>query len=135
MIEPSWLSISDVCEIHIEIIGNSGGSFGILNQGALDSTLNKPKNLYFYNSDADLYDLAAFYGYGLAKNHCFIDGNKRVAFIAIYTFLGKNNILLMASEENATTTFLELAASFDSQEQDVKKLSDWLRANSQLFTR
>ncbi len=55
MIEPLWLDISDVYDIHNEVISDSGGSSGILNQGALESTLNKPKNLYCYNGDGNLY--------------------------------------------------------------------------------
>jgi death on curing protein len=134
MIEPLWLDITDIYDIHGEVVINSGGSSGVLNQGALESTLNKPKNLYYYNGDEDLYRLAASYGYGLTKNHCFIDGNKRTAFITAYTFLLNNNIRLVASNENATKTFLELAASFADQEEDMKKLSIWLRINSILIS-
>jgi death on curing protein len=130
MIEPLWLDISDICDIHNEVILDSGGSSGILNQGALESTLSKPKNLYCYSGDGNLYRLAASYGYGLTKNHCFIDGNKRTAFITAYTFLLNNGIRLIASNENATTTFLELAASFANQEEDIEKLSNWLKVNS-----
>lgn len=83
MIEPVWIDIDDVLELHNEIIANSGGSYGVLNLGALESTLNKPKNLYYYNSNTNLFDLASSYGYGLIKNHCFIDGNKRIAFNGI----------------------------------------------------
>lgn len=130
MMDFLWLDISDVYDIHNEIISDSGGGFGILNQGALESTLNKPKNLYYYNNDENLYRLAASYSYGLIKNHCFIDGNKRTAFIAAYTFLLNNGIRLIASNENATKTFLELAASFANQEEDIEKLSNWLKVNS-----
>jgi death on curing protein len=134
MIEPLWLDISDVYDIHNEIIVDSGGSSGVLNQGALESTLNKPKNLYYYNDDDNLYRLAASYAYGLTKNHCFVDGNKRTAFITAYTFLLNNNIRLVASNENATKTFLDLAASLDNQEEDMEKLSVWLELNSVLIS-
>ena len=77
MIEPCWLNIHDVCAIHGEILATSGGASGILNQGNLESTLNKPKNLYHYGNEVTLYELAASYGYGFVKNHCFVDGNKR----------------------------------------------------------
>jgi death-on-curing protein len=134
MIEPLWLDILDICDIHNEVINDSGGSLGILNEGALESTLSKPRNLYFYSSDGDLYKLAASYGYGLTKNHCFIDGNKRTAFITAYTFLLNNGIKLIASNEDATKTFLELAASFANQEEDLEKLCEWLRLNSMLIS-
>lgn len=134
MIEPFWVDISDVCILHNEIIAESGGTSGILNQGALDSTLNKPKNLYHYSDDLNLYELAASYGYGLTKNHCFIDGNKRIAFITVYTFLLNNGIEIVASEIEATNIFLDLAASLESQEKDMDKLANWLQANSNLIS-
>ncbi|MDJ0797855.1 MAG: type II toxin-antitoxin system death-on-curing family toxin [Calothrix sp. MO_167.B12] len=98
MTEPCWLDIHDICAIHGEILAESGGASGILNKGALESTLNKPKNLYHYEDNVTLYKLAASYGYELAKNHCFVDGNKRIALIAVYTFLSVNGIELTASE-------------------------------------
>ncbi len=97
MSEPYWLDVRDICAIHGEILAESGGSSGILNKGSLDSTLNKPKNLYFYsNKQASLYELAAAYGYGLVKNHCFVDGNKRIALIAVYKYLNKINYIFSA---------------------------------------
>ena len=131
MIEPCWLNIHDVCAIHGEILATSGGESGILNQGSLESTLNKPKNLYHYGNDVTLYELAASYGYGLVTNHCFVDGNKRVALIAVYTFLSINGIELTASEVDAASFFLELAASLEKQEQNMEKLVSWLQDNSE----
>jgi death on curing protein len=131
MIEPLWLEIVEVCAIQNEIMAESGGDSGLLNEGALDSTLNKPKNLYHYNNEATLYDLAAAYGYGLVKNHCFLDGNKRIALIATYTFLSINGIELTASEIEAANFFLELAASFNAQTEDMNKIALWLQANSE----
>ncbi|MFN5861951.1 MAG: type II toxin-antitoxin system death-on-curing family toxin, partial [Pseudanabaena sp.] len=107
--EPHWLETYDVCAIHNEIIVESGGTAGILNKGALESTLFKPKNLYHYEEDVTVYKLAASYGYGLVKNHCFVDGNKRIALISVYTFLAINGIELIASETDAANFFLELA--------------------------
>ena len=134
MIEPLWLDMHDVCAIQGEILAESGGTPGILNEGALESTLNKPKNLYHYGNDVTLYELAASYGYGLVKNHCFVDGNKRVALIAVYTFLSINGIELTASEVDAASFFLELAASMTTQEEDMKKLANWLQINSELIS-
>jgi death-on-curing protein len=133
MIEPLWLDSRDVCAIQGEILAESGGASGILSKGGLESTLNKPKNLYHYGDDVTLYELAASYGYGLVKNHCFIDGNKRVALISVYTFLLINGIELTASEVDAASFFLDLAASLETQEEDMKKLANWLQINSELI--
>jgi death on curing protein len=129
--EPCWLNERDVCTIHGEILAETGGSAGILNEGALESTLNKPKNLYYYSDgSATLYEMAAAYGYGLVKNHCFVDGNKRIALIATYTFLALNGIELDAAEVEAASFFLDLAASSESQDIAMKKLANWLESNS-----
>jgi death on curing protein len=87
--------------------------------------------LYHYGDDVTLYKLAASYGYGLVKNHCFVDGNKRIALIAVYTFLSVNGIELTASEVDAVSFFLDLAASLESQEESMKKLEFWLQDNSE----
>jgi death on curing protein len=134
MIEPAWIDIDDVYELHNEVIARSGGSYGVLNQGALESTLNKPKNLHYYNDSVSLFDLAASYGYGLAKNHCFIDGNKRIAFSISSLFLLINGIELIASDFDAIQVFLNLAASSSNQEEDTRQLSNWLRLNSVLVS-
>jgi death on curing protein len=134
MSEPYWLDPRDVCAIHNEIIVQSGGDAGILNEGALESTLNKPKNLYCYGDDITLFTLAAAYGYGLVKNHCFIDGNKRIALIAVYTFLSINGIELTALEVDAVSFFLELAASMETQEEEIRRLANWLQINSEPIT-
>jgi death on curing protein len=131
MMEPFWLESDDVCAIYGETIAASGGDPGILDEGALESTLNKPKNLYRYGDGVTLYLLAASYGYGLIKNHCFLDGNKRIALIAIYTFLSINGIELTASEVDAASFFLELAATCDPQGQVMDRLVNWLVINSE----
>lgn len=134
MIEPCWLDIHDICAIHGEILAESGGTTGILHEGFLDSTVNKPKNLYYYsNGEASLYELAATFGYGLIKNHCFIDGNKRVALIAIYTFLAVNGIELTASEVDAANFFLDLAASLESQDKLIEEMTAWQKANTEVI--
>jgi death on curing protein len=132
MSEPLWLDSRDVCAIHNEIIAESGGDAGILNEGALESTLNKPKNLYFYGDDITVFALAAAYGYGLVRNHCFVDGNKRIALIVVYTFLSINGIELTASEVDAASFFLELAASQEAQGEAMSKLANWLEINSEI---
>jgi death on curing protein len=134
MIEPCWLDIHDVCAIHGEIIAESGGASGILDKGALESTLDKPINLYHYGNDVTLYKLAASYGYGLAKNHCFVDGNKRISLIAVYTFLSVNGIELKASEVDAVSFFLDLAASLETQDENIDRLTYWLQNNSEILS-
>lgn len=131
--EPCWLDIHDVCAIHGEILAESGGASGILSKGALESTLNKPISLYHYGDEITFYKLAASYGYGLVKNHCFVDGNKRIALIAVYTFLSVNGIELTASEVDAVSVFLNLAASLETQEESIEKLAYWLQNNSELL--
>lgn len=132
--EPLWLDSHDVCAIQGEILAESGGAPGVLNKDALESTLSKPKNLYYYGDDVTLYELAASYGYGLVKNRCFVDGNKRVALIAVYTFLSINGIELTASEVDVASFFLELAASIETQEEEMKKLASWLQINSEVIS-
>jgi death-on-curing protein len=132
VIEPYWLDLHDVCAIHGEILAESGGAAGVLLEGAIESTLHKAKNLYYYSDrKATLYQLASTYGYGFAKNHCFVDGNKRVALIVVYTFLSINGIELTASEVDAASCFLDLAASMETQEACLQTLSDWLQENSE----
>lgn len=125
MSEPLWLDSHEVYAIQGEIIAESGGASGIL---------NKPKNLYHYGDNVTLYELAASYGYGFTKNHCFVDGNKRVALIAVYTFLSINGIELTASEVDAAIFFLDLAATFETQEESMQKLANWLQINSELIS-
>jgi len=131
MKEPIWLDFSEIVAIHNEILAMSGGRAGILNENTLKATLDKAKNLYYYSEDqVSLYDLAAAYGYGLIKNHCFVDGNKRICLIAMYTFLASNGIELNASEVDAALYLRKLAGSNDSQTVDLPKLSQWLEKNS-----
>ncbi len=133
--EPYWLDLRDGCAIHAEILAQLGGEHGILSLGALESTLNKPKNLYHYGNSVTLFTLAASYGYGLIKNHCFLDGNKRVALIVVYTFLAINDVELTASEINAANFFLDLAASQGTQAEDMARLAKWIQINSESFVK
>lgn len=136
MKEISWLNKQDIVAIHHAIMAESGGNAGILNENALDSTLHKPINLDHYSDHtASRYELAAAYGYGLVKNHCFVDGNKRIALILMYTFLAINGIELVACEIDAAHYIWELAASQDAQTEDVQKLADWLQVNSEVISR
>jgi death on curing protein len=132
MNEPCWLTPADVYDMHRDIIAETGGEDGVSDLNALDSTLSKAKNLYFYEeNEITLYDLAACYAYGLVKNHCFVDGNKRVALLATYTFLEIHGIELIASQDDAVSLFLGLAESFETQEVARERVKDWIQNNSQ----
>lgn len=127
---PAWLDKEFVLAMHGELIAEFGGTSGLLSESSLESTLGKLKQLHHYGDRITLYRLAAAYAYGLIKNHCFVDGNKRVVFVATYTFLGLNGSKLVASQAEAASFFLELAASSESQDVEIAKLARWLEDNS-----
>jgi death-on-curing protein len=112
-----------VLAIHSDQIKTHGGSSGLRDRGLLESALERPKNRYHYGSDVDLPELAAAYGFGLANNHPFVDGTKRVAFQAMYVFLGLNGFRVEAPEEEVVALVLSLAAG----QLDEVKLAGWLR--------
>lgn len=85
--------------IHSDQVREHGGSLGLRDAGLLESALARPMNRFQYQEDADLCDLAAAYGVGIARNHPFVDGNQRVAFQAMYVFLGLNRLRIDAAEE------------------------------------
>ena len=124
MSEPVWLSIDLIIAIHDEQLEQFGGPSGLRDRGLLESALARPLNQYAYGKD-DLAALAAAYGFGLAKNHSFVDGNKRTALLAIVTFLGLNGREFTASEAEAAVTMLGVA----SGEIDEEELARWIGAN------
>jgi len=97
MKEPIWVAERIVLAIHEDQLVQHGGSQGIRDENLLGASLARPKHLFAYG-DPTIFDLAAAYGYGLANNHPFIDGNKRTAFMVMYTFLGLNNYWLEVDE-------------------------------------
>jgi death on curing protein len=119
---PKWLDERIVLAIHDQQIAEHGGSSGLRDSGLLESALNRPVNIFLYEEAPLLFGLAAAYGFGLAKNHPFIDGNKRVAFMAMYVFLRINGFGLNAPQEEATIFMMRLAAGEESQE----TLAQWL---------
>jgi death on curing protein len=121
--EPRWLSATMIRAFHTSQVQEHGGSLGLRDPGLLDSALDRPKNRYQYESDSDLADLAASYGFGLARNHPFIDGNKRVAFQAMYVFLGLNGFRVEADEPEVVRLILSLA----SGDLPEPELAAWLR--------
>jgi len=86
MNEPLWLDRRGLLLLHLESLAEHGGSSGIRDEGLLDSAPARPRNQFLYNPSVDVAQLAAAYGFGLAKNHAFVDGNKRIAFIARVLF-------------------------------------------------
>jgi death-on-curing protein len=121
--EPRWIPPVYVLAIHADQVQGHGGSLGLRDRGLLESALERPKNRFRYDPEADLASLAAAYGFGLAQNHPFVDGNKRVAFQAMYLFLGLNGFRIEASEEEVVLLILSLA----SGQLDEASLANWLR--------
>ena len=117
-----WLNKQIVLAIHNQQIVEHGGRPGLPNPGLLESSLASPLNIYNYEENPSVFDLAAAYGFSLVKNHAFFDGNKRVAFMSMFVFLKINGFLLEAPEEEATLFMLRLAESNESQE----SLTQWL---------
>lgn len=120
-----WIDKQLLITLHDESLLLHGGASGIGDEGLLDSALNRAVNLAFY-SEPDFAELAAAYGVGLAKNHAFVDGNKRAAFLAVGLFLGLNGYKLIASQTDATQTMLAVASG-EMQEADF---AQWIRENS-----
>jgi death-on-curing protein len=114
-----------VLAIHEEQLAQHGGGVGIRDEGLLDSALARPVNRANYDPDTDCATLAADYAFGLAKNHPFIDGNKRTAFVAMVLCLALNGFQLIASDEDAVIVMLQLAAGGIGEE----ALAIWIRGN------
>ena len=124
---PVWISKHAAIAIHAELLAEHGGLQGAINEDALESTLARPQNVAAYNhSEPSIYEFAAAYGFGFARNHCFSDGNKRIALEAIDVFLLLNGHELTASEPEAVITIQLLAAG----EIDEKSLAKWIEQHS-----
>jgi death on curing protein len=108
--EPVWLTRLVLDAIHTDQIHEHGGVFGIRDESALESALNRPRHKWFYDRTTDLATLAAAYAFGLARNHPYNDGNKRVALLAMMTFLAVNGHDVDAADHEVLTTMLALAA-------------------------
>lgn len=108
--------------IHADQIRQYGGSPELRDKGLLESALERARNRWRYDPDADLTHLAACYGVGIAKNHPCVDGNKRAAFQVMYLFLGLNGLRIVADEPEVVTIMLRVASS----EPDEESLARWL---------
>ena len=119
-----WLLEETLTAIHHRQIAEHGGSEGLRDEGLLLSALARPQHLLAYGAPApDLASLAAAYAYGIARNHPFVDGNKRTALVAARTFLILNGVDLKATQDDKVLTFLNLAEGAISEEE----LADWIR--------
>lgn len=112
--------------IHNDQVREHGGLPGVRDENVLESALARPRQKWRYAEDTDIATLAAAYGFGLVKNHPYRDGNKRIGFLAMATFLGLNGHDLRASDAEVVTEIVALAAGHVSEEQ----LADWLRQHS-----
>lgn len=125
MPEWRWLDKQVLLLLHGESLVLHGGDPGLRDEGLLDSALARPHNLAAYGVP-DYAELAASYGVGLAKNHPFVDGNKRAAFLSVGLFLGINGYRLTASQVDATLSLLQVA----SGEMGEAEFAGWIRNNS-----
>ncbi|MDO8597319.1 MAG: type II toxin-antitoxin system death-on-curing family toxin [Sulfuricaulis sp.] len=121
-----WIDPSVILAAHDEQIAEHGGSAGLRERGLLDSALARPLNLAAYGKP-DHADLAACYGVGIAKNHPFVDGNKRTAFVAVELFLTLNGWKLSASDADAVLAMLAAAAG----KIDASAFAAWIRRHAE----
>jgi death on curing protein len=124
MAEPKWITESVAVYIHDDQIASHGGSYGILNPGLLSSAIAPLRNQFEYKGVVSCAKLAASYGYGLVKNHPFVDGNKRTAFQVMFAFLRINGLYLDAPESEVVIVMQQVAEGKINQEQ----LAVWIES-------
>ena len=124
MREPIWLDVDEIIDMHAEQLARFGGPEGVRDRGLLESAMSRPVNQWHYGQ-TDMAALAAAYAFGLARNHAFVDGNKRIAFHAMMVFLRGNAIEFAPEPAHATAIILSLAAGEVSEE----SLTRWIRDN------
>ena len=123
MSDPRWLRLEVVLAVHEQQIAEHGGAPGLRDRGMLESALARPQQKAAYG-EPDLADLAAAYAFGIARNHPFVDGNKRVAFVALELFVRINDFELVADDRACLAVMLDLAAG----ELEEEALAAWVRA-------
>ncbi len=126
MKEPKWLKHNVVRHVHSLLLAEHGGPSGMRDESLLKSALDRPKNTFSYEADCTLHDLAAAYSFGIARNHPFVDGNKRTAFVCGALFLELNGFMVTASEAD---TVVAMEAVAEGQ-MDEKQLAEWYCSNS-----
>jgi death on curing protein len=120
---PIWIDKRALLLLHRESLAQFGGASGLRDEGLLDSALARPVNKHAYEGCTDVAVLAAAYGFALARNHAFVDGNKRVAFLAVGVFLAINGHRLSATPVEAIDAILALASGSMEEEQ----FGQWIR--------
>jgi death-on-curing protein len=128
---PRWVDRRALLLLHGETLAEHGGLSGLRDPGALDASLARPQHLHCYEPGSDLARLAAAYGFGIARNHPFNDGNKRAAFLAIGLFLECNGQQLTADPVEAIAVILRLAEGKLAE----LELAEWIRKNMRPSTR
>jgi death-on-curing protein len=124
MSEPRWITKAQVIRMHAEQLAVFGGPAGLRDEGMLESALGRPQNKWAFG-ETDYAVLAAAYAFGIARNHPFVDGNKRAAFMTMMTFLRKNRIAFAPNPAEATVAIMDLAAGEIAEE----GLARWIRDN------
>ncbi|MEW6242957.1 MAG: type II toxin-antitoxin system death-on-curing family toxin [Bacillota bacterium] len=125
MKEPIWLTRDIIETIHLDLIRVHGGHLGYRDENLVEAALAGPLHRWDYDPDSDLPTLAAAYGFAFAKNHGFTDGNKRVAFMAMYVFLGLNGYEITAPEPEVVNIIQQLSSGHLTE----RDLADWLRTS------
>ena len=123
--EPEWVTVEDAVLFHASLIATFGGSDGVRDQGLLESALDRPRNI-FARESKELFALAAAYAHGIVRNHPFVDGNKRAAFVVARVFLGLNDVAFDPPDAEAVVMVEALA----SGELGQAEFADWLRKHS-----
>ena len=126
MSEPVWIEKTALVLAHTQALIKHDGPAGLRDDGLLESALARPRNLYAYESASDICKLAVSYAAGILRNHPFVDGNKRAAFIALSMFLELNGIRLTANPKEAADVFFKAAAG----ELNEEGLTTWVFRNS-----
>jgi death-on-curing protein len=122
--EPNWVTCYQVVALHSRLLRRFGGALGLRDDVMLRSALERPVNKW-RDDQTELSELAAAYAFGLAKNHAFVDGNKRVALMTVVVFLRRNDILFAPDPAHATAITMSLAAGEVSE----ASLARWIRDN------
>jgi len=128
--EPNWLTRTMVEAAHYDQVREHGGLLGLRDDGLLESALARPRHRWSFEPETDLPSLAASYGFGLIKNHPFLDGNKRIGFVAMNMFLLVNGFEIEAPEPEVITIMVQIASST----LDESGLVEWLRSVVVPFT-
>ena len=124
--QPLWIRKEDVIARHDVLVEDYGGLKGVRDGSALESALERPRNRHFYDAEADIFDLAAEYGFGIVRNHPFADGNKRTALLLMKWFIEGNGYVITASDDSQIEMVLDVAPGRMNKDE----LASWLRRNS-----